>query len=50
MPRARKLRLVITLTDPDRARWEASARLQGIALDQLVREAVELAIARGSTR
>lgn len=50
MPRRRVLDLRIRLTDPDRQRWLVAAEQQRIPLEQLVREAVELAIARGSTR
>lgn len=50
MPRRRVLDLRIRLTDPDRQRWLAAAEQLRIPLQQLVREAVELAIARGSTR
>lgn len=44
MPRVRRL----TLTVP--AAWIAFAKAQGVSVDALVREAVGVAIARGSVR
>ena len=40
----------VTLDGVDLIRWHALAQQQGISLEQLVRESVELAIARGSSR
>lgn len=39
-----------TLTEPDARAWFDFAQRRGLTLEQLVREAVELAMARGSTR
>lgn len=50
MPRPRRVRFSILLTDPDLARWEALAKQLRLNLEQLVRESVELAYARGATR
>ena len=36
--------LVLTLTEADRLRWQGAADLQGVELEQLIREAVEAAI------
>lgn len=43
-------RFEIRLTGDELTRWTKAAEKQGITLAQLVRESVELAIARGSTR
>lgn len=48
--RARSARLEIRLTGADLARWQAAADRESLSLAELVREAVETAIARGSTR
>lgn len=40
----------ITLTGLELIRWHELARRRGISLEQLVRESVELAWVRGSTR
>jgi hypothetical protein len=43
-------RLEIKLTGEDYERWREAADRQALTLEHLVRESVELAIARGSTR
>lgn len=43
-------RFEIRLTGAELETWTAAAEKQGLTLAQLVRESVELAIARGSTR
>jgi hypothetical protein len=43
-------RIHIKLTGDDYERWREAADRQALTLEQLVRESVELAIARGSTR
>jgi hypothetical protein len=43
-------RLEIMLTGDDFERWRDAADRQSLTLEQLVRESVELAMARGSTR
>ena len=50
MGRVIAARLEIRLTGDDYRRWKAAADRQHLGLEQLVRESVELAIARGSTR
>ena len=40
----------ITIDGVDLIKWHSLAKQQGISLEQLVRESVELAIARGSSR
>lgn len=49
-PKRTRTRFTIELTDADLVRWHALAQKQGITFEQLVRESVELAIARGSSR
>ena len=48
--RAASARFELRLTGDEVKRWNALADKQGISLSELVREAVELAVARGSTR
>lgn len=40
----------ITLSGADLVRWHALAKRQGITLEQLVKESVEMAIARQASR
>lgn len=40
----------IRLTEPELSRWREAAEGQNLTLAEFVREAVETAIARGSTR
>lgn len=52
-PRAAKrsaARFEVRLTGAELKEWQALADKQGITLAQLVREAVDMAIARGSSR
>lgn len=52
-PRSRKAasaRFELRLTGDELKRWTALAEKQGISLSELVRESVEMAIARGSSR
>jgi hypothetical protein len=46
----RQIRFQITLTGEDVDRWTRLAESQSITLEKLVRESVELAIMRGSSR
>lgn len=46
----RRKRFQITLTGLDLLRWHQLAARQGVTLEQLVKEAVELAWVRGATR
>lgn len=48
--KAAEARFEIRLTGDDLRKWTAFADKQGITLAELVREGVELAMARGSTR
>jgi predicted HicB family RNase H-like nuclease len=48
--RAASARFELRLTGDELRRWSALAERQGISLAELVRESVEAAIARGSSR
>lgn len=54
MPRRKSDRdsvtFTIALTGVELVRWHELARKQGLSLERLVKESVELAWARGSTR
>lgn len=47
---AKPITFQITLCGPEAASWPAFAESRGLTLEQLVREAVELAMFRGATR
>lgn len=52
-PRGKKpasIRVTIRLTGPESARYEASAKREGLSLGEWMRAASELAYARGATR
>lgn len=44
------VRLEVRLTAAERDRWQRLADRQGIPLSELVRESVEMAVARGASR
>lgn len=48
--RASEIRFEMRLTEPELTRYQKAADKQGMSLSQWVREACELAYARGSTR
>lgn len=44
------VRINLKLSGADHKKWQALADRQGISLSEAIREAMELAVARGSTR
>ncbi len=48
--RVASVRFEVRLTEPEATRWQRAADKQGITLAQWVREACEMAWARGSSR
>lgn len=44
------VRVNLKVDEKDRDRWHAAALKQGLTLSEWLREAAELAVARGSTR